>query len=246
MYHSVSFISDIATKNTYSNWHLVPSSRPTITMPYTKTTYVDIPGASGKLDLSETLTKYPIYDNRTGSIDFYVLNDWQTNEKSWVGLYEEIARFVHGKKLKMVLEDDPDHYYEGRFDVTWESDNSGKWSSVSFDYDLDPYKYRHELVEKIKRADSASIHLATNDSSLVIESMPVVPIFEISNVGSSGINIDISNEELEIDNLTKRVTTGGTFTFYDLILSNVSGNNNVVVDIVGSGRVRMYYRNGDL
>lgn len=65
MYHSVFF----GGKNTWDDWHIVPSSRPVIKPPTKKTNYLDIPGADGNLDLSEALTGYPVYNNREGSIE---------------------------------------------------------------------------------------------------------------------------------------------------------------------------------
>ena len=73
MYHSITF----GDKNTWDDWHLIPSSRPLFNPPTPKTKYQDIPGANGKLDLSEALTGYPVYDNRIGSFEFYVMNGYQ-------------------------------------------------------------------------------------------------------------------------------------------------------------------------
>ena len=245
MYHSVTMISDIGyMRNTYTDWHLVPNGRPTIVMPSVKTTYVDIPGASGKLDLSESLTKYPLYDNRSGSLGFIVLNDYQTDETSWAQLYQEIAKFTHGRKLKIYLEDDENFYYEGRVSTTWDSDSSGGWSTVSFDYDLDPYKYWHEPMTATKQTNSAGERWRFGYEQL--GSMPTIPKFAVSNVGSVGIDITLNNEELGIIDRTRHISTGGDYQFYDLILSNIHGNNVVTLDVVGSGYVHMRYTRGEL
>jgi len=250
MYHSIDFISESeVTANTYDHWHLVPSTRPTISMPPVKTSYIEIPGASGKLDLSETLTKYPIYDNRTGSIDFIVLNNYQTNNHSWLKLYEEIARFLHGKKLKMILEDDKydyyHYYYEGRFDIAWNSDNSGQWSTVTINYEVDPYKYDSQIQSLYKSGEHGSAAWNNTNHVMYVDVMPTIPTFEIANIGSSGISIDFVNEELGIDT-KKEIEDNGTYTFYDLILSNIHGNNIIDIKVVGNGTVTMNWRNGRL
>ena len=79
MYHSITF----GDRNTWDDWHLIPSTRPLFNPPDAKTHYVDIPGANGQLDLIESLTGYPLYENRTGSIEFYVANGYE----DWAVLY---------------------------------------------------------------------------------------------------------------------------------------------------------------
>ena len=147
MYHSIKFDvlsildnSVVNTYNTYEDWFLVPTSRPVITIPAPKLNMVDIPGASGKLDLSYVLTKYPLYDNRTGSISFAVLNEHPGYR--WIDIYNMIAKSINGKRVRAYLEDDLDYYYEGHWRIgNWTSNNNGSWSDISIEYEVDPYKY---------------------------------------------------------------------------------------------------------
>ena len=99
------------SSNTWDDWHLIPSSRPTISHPEVVTNYVTVPGLSGSIDLTEYLTSGPVYNDRTGSFDFYVMNGFE----SWLTIRQKIVEAVHGKRIKMVFEDDPLYYYEGRF-----------------------------------------------------------------------------------------------------------------------------------
>ena len=57
----------------WEDLYLVPVSRPVVSPPAIKTNYVDIPGSSGSLDLTEVLTGKPLYSDRNGSFDFIVL-----------------------------------------------------------------------------------------------------------------------------------------------------------------------------
>ena len=72
MYHSVTF----GDKNTWDDWKLVAAERPFVAPPTPKTNMVDIPGASSELDFSEELTGYPTYENRTGSIEFTITDQY--------------------------------------------------------------------------------------------------------------------------------------------------------------------------
>lgn len=124
--------------NTWDDWHLIPTSRPEIAPPEVYTNYVDLPGATGKLDLSEYLTGGPCYKNRSGSFDFYVENGYGL----WIDRYNEMTAFIHGKRLYMALLDEPEYYYKGRFKLEkYSSDGRSNWSTVTISYDLEPYKW---------------------------------------------------------------------------------------------------------
>ncbi len=131
-YHSIT----IGEKNTWDDWHLIPSSRPEFSTPQVKTRFIDIPGMEGGgLDISEIHSGKPVFDNRTGSLEFVVMNgygDWETR-------YAAIRDYIHGKKLRAVLDDDPNFYYEGRFAMNpWKSDKA--YSLIVINYDVSPYK----------------------------------------------------------------------------------------------------------
>ena len=131
--------------DTYADWFLIPSSRPTVAPPGGQTKFVTIPGRDGDLDLSEWLRQgRPAYGNRSGNFEFYVEND----HEFWMTIYPKLVNTLHGKKFKMVLqEDDPDYYYVGRFAVdSWKSDQN--WSSVTISYNLEPWKRRIRKVSQ--------------------------------------------------------------------------------------------------
>lgn len=131
MYHSIT----IGDKNTWTDWHLIPASRPVFVPPSVKTNYVDIPGGDGSLDLTTAISARAVFKDRSGSFTFYVANGY----KEWQEAYSEIMGYLHGKKLKAILEDDPNYYYEGRFAVNnWQSDKD--YSSITISYVVGPYK----------------------------------------------------------------------------------------------------------
>lgn len=130
-YHSIT----IGEKNTWDDWHLVPSSRPLFNAPTVKTSIIDLPGGDGAIDLTEVLAGRPTYNRRTGSWDFYVMNGYV----DWQDLYSEIMVYLQGKEFRAILDDDPGYYYIGRFSVNqWRSEPN--WSRIVIDYNVDPYK----------------------------------------------------------------------------------------------------------
>lgn len=141
MYHSITF----GDKNTWTDWHLIPETQPIVAPPAQKTNYIDIPGASGSLDMSEVLTGYPIYQNRTGSFSFIVTNNAGVtqpyfNHKKIHKVFEEIMGYLHGRSMTMILEDDPLYYYNGRFEVGEPGIEEG-FNKITINYNLEPYKW---------------------------------------------------------------------------------------------------------
>lgn len=220
MYHSVYF----GNMNSFSDWHLVPDGRPVIALPEPKEVTVEVPGGQGVIDLSETLTKYPLYGNRSGNLSFIVLNgygEWQT-------LYETISNYLHGKKVDIRLEDDPDWIYKGRCKVSWDSQNDGTWSKVTIDYTLDPFKY-------YRTTTSVSVSLASGSSYIdtrVLQndkSNPMVPTVQINSNTTTGLIFYSINPELGLTKTNTQmtpITSNGTHKLYSCVLSNMSGSNN--------------------
>lgn len=147
MYHSIT----IGDKNTFDDWHLFSPTRPVVSPPSPKTSYVDVLGMNGSLDYTEALTSTPRYNDREGSWEFIVLNPGDVPQYSiemegvhvyaWAELYSKIMKYLHGKYFdRIVLEDDPMFTYKGRLWVNeWRSDQN--WSRIVINYRLKPFKY---------------------------------------------------------------------------------------------------------
>lgn len=124
-------------KNTWKDWHLIPEKRPIVAQAGVSANYVDIPGRrKGPIDMTEYLTGRVNFGARSGSFTFIVDND----HEYWETIRSNIAEYLHGKRMKMCLEDDPGFYYEGRFSLNEYQTESWN-SSVTIDYAVGPYKY---------------------------------------------------------------------------------------------------------
>lgn len=268
MYHSITFIKSgrlissqgyisETKRNTWDDWHLIPTSRPVFNPPTVKTKYIDIPGADGIIDLTESLTGFPSYNNREGSIEFIVEN----GHKQWYNTYSEIMDYLHGQYVKAILEDDPSHYYEGRFAVNqWKSDSH--WSLITFDYNLNPYKmsvststedwewnpfdFENGVIQtdcfKDVAIDSDSYVSYGYSSNGLIGRKPVCPTFTVSSTDGNGMVIKLYNRELNI--LLDKVFPDGSTQDPEYILSNISSNNILIVSFKGHGTVSVDFRSG--
>ena len=172
MYHSITYSADgfttsNNTKNTWADWHLIPSSRPVFAQPTVNYKYVDIPGASRQLDMTDWLIGKPTYTDRKGNFEFYVaLGETEykkpTRQKpyhdalyksygNWANRRTNMATFFNGRKMYAELEDDSGYYYFGRFFLKeWKSE--AQFSKIIIEYQADPYRYKF-INGEIKAVD---------------------------------------------------------------------------------------------
>lgn len=249
MYHSITF----GDKNTWDDWHLVPSSRPLFNPPTVKTKIIDVPGANGVLDLSESLTKYPVYNNREGSIEFIVMNDyWE-----WHEAYSTIMNYLHGQTMNAIFEDDPKYYYTGRFAVNnWSSVKD--YSRITIDYNVKPFKRHTENTLETWKWDKFSFKTGivpkTIFSNIDVEGLktleftqkdyggaPICPKFIVS----TPMRMHFVNKYMEVDEVVS-LNTGVANQFEKIIfygpLVQISFlipekelmNNNKIVTSIGS------------
>lgn len=218
MYHSVTF----GDKNTWEDWRLVPSSRPLFNPPAQKVKTLDIPGGDGVIDLSQALTGYPVFQNRTGSMEFIVMNGF----KAWQMAYSDIMDYLHGQNMRAVLEDDPEYFYEGRFTVnSWKSQKD--WSRITIDYDVGPYKWsmqsstddwlwdpfnfqngvvRTRLFRDIP-VSTAKVSKELNQ--ILCGRAPVCPKITVTTTAKRGVHFQFVNTALKLD-VTKLLPDGVT------------------------------------
>lgn len=233
MYHSITF----GDKNTWDDWHLIPSSRPLFDPPEVKNHFVEIPGGDGVLDLTTALVGRPLYNNRIGSIEFYVENGF----KNWTVLYSEIMTYLHGQKMRAILEDDPGYYYEGRFSVNkWRSDRER--SIITIDYNVGPYK------RNIIGSDEDWPWDPFNFETGVIryyKNLPVNGVLSLVVIGDTmpmlpTIITSASGMSVEFEGATYTLQKGAN-TFREIVLQNgenimvFRGNGTITLSNVGGG-----------
>lgn len=239
--HGLIFIGkDSLSKHTWNDWRIVPTSRPLFLPPSVKTVLMDIPGEDGVLDMTESLTGEVHYNNRTGSMEFQV-----ENKAKWYEVYSDIMDYLHGQQMKVLLDDDQEYYYTGRFFVnTWKSNPSK--STIVIDYDVEPYKL--ERFGSLEEWEWDPFNFETGiireykelqiDGILVfqIESRrkSVVPSFIVQSVDGAGLNVEFKGNTYQLPDGTSRV----------LNINLKSGVN--VLTFTGIGMVSIDYRGGRL
>ncbi len=123
-------------KHSTRDWGVYPSTRPEIGLPEVNTNYVEIPYSNVTLDFTEVLTGFPTYRNREITWKFLYIG----KRENWSQKYSEIASDVHGKRLKIIMDEDPNYYYMGRCEMeSWESDRLA--STITIKAACEPFKY---------------------------------------------------------------------------------------------------------
>ena len=106
-------------------------------MPAPKVQLVEIPGGDGTIDLTE-INGRPAYSDRDGvQLAFDLVGG---SYESWFQKYSEFARAIHGRKVKMVLGDEPDHYYMVRLYLDGQKTNPAV-GQIILSGTAEPFKY---------------------------------------------------------------------------------------------------------
>ena len=139
MYFSLTFGTGTSTRNTWSNWNLIPDTPPIIPPPEPNRRMVDIPGRSeGPIDLSMYPFGKMTYQRITGSWTF--LADPEQDPSVRETLYNDMRQFLHGRTDRVIREEDTSHYYYGFFTV--DAPRTGKGPlQIRVSYDLEPLRY---------------------------------------------------------------------------------------------------------
>lgn len=208
----------IGTYHTYDDWGLTLVSQ-SISEATPITNYVEVPGRNGPLDYTEFFGDV-IYEQRTLSMTFVVpisASFWQT--------FSTVANAVHGHRLPVVFDTDPDWYYDGRVRVsTWEHDRG--MGTIEIEVECDPYKLKKTETVVTKTVSGTTTMTLTNSRK------PVVP--EWTSTGSVKITFN---------GRTYTIGTAGTFVIPEIQLSQ---GNNVVTLSDSTATVTATYREGSL
>ena len=212
--------SFVPIANTWTTWHLIPSSRPAVVEPKVTTNLVEIPGRDDPLDLTDYLIGRPVYGMRSSGFSFYIDN----NHENWDVIKDKITSALHGKRLKMRLEDSPEYYYEGRFTVS-KYTSGASFSSITINYQLNPYK-----IKIVPNSLTVTVSNQTKTNVISANEYPFAPIAErlsgTPTVSFGGVSKILSSGSVVLGSATP------------------NANNNLVVS--GTGSVKITWRGGTI
>lgn len=208
-----------ASVHTADDWDLIMSGK-AIGTPEPRISKVDMPDRDGEIDQSEELRGRVSYKNRALSFSFICT----AHQSTWADLREEIAGFVHGKRLKIIDPDTPNHYYIGRCTLEEPTYKGAAIMFLEVTVDADPYRLSNTETKVSKSVSSGST------VSLINSIMPVVPTITVS-----------ANMTIKFGSFSTSLASGSTYRVPEITLEN--GTNTISVT-AGSGTITFTYRQG--
>lgn len=204
--------------HSYNDFSLILTSK-TIGQPVIKTEYVEVLGADGQLDLTDAFGDVK-YNNRKLTFVFSIKED----KEDYLTVYSGILSNIHGKKMKIVLDDDPNFYYIGRVNVS-DYNSSKRIGNITIEVDAEPYKYK-QIFTIVTRTVSGTL---TVDYPNLRKQ--VIPKF----VTNAAVTITYNGN-------TYTISGSGTHIIPNIIFKR--GINTLT--LTGTASVAVHYQEGDL
>lgn len=130
----------VGDEHTLHDWGAVITNTDVIGMPEPQTIVLDVPGRSGRLDLSEVLTGDISYGNREIKMELAA----EVDTERWIEMCLHIFNKYHGRNVQVIFDEDPTFYYFGRVSVT-DPRRQRRAGQMVLTVDAEPFKY--ELAE---------------------------------------------------------------------------------------------------
>ena len=201
-----------------ADWGIVTGFK--INTPNVKKKTYDIPGRHGKIDASEALTGYPIYDDR--NIEIYVFVKEKTADE-YQRIYDDIFKFCHGKVEKIVFPFDAEYYYKGRLSV-YVSQKDLYSATVTISAECYPYA----LKENLTSVDISSTTGEERTVQLLNSGMPTKLFIE-------------TNNDITIKRKNKISVYNGSTVIYEPLLID-----DEEITVSGIAEARIYYQEGKI
>lgn len=203
--------------HSYDDLQLILTSKQ-LGSPAVKENKIDIPGADSALDLTDFFGE-PKYNDTVHKFEFSTM----VPHKEFPTQFSRIKNAIHGKRLRIILDDDPAFFYWGRCKVSAFTSAKGI-GTVSVECDCEPYKY------KVSKTIVSATVSGTQAIALTNSRKRAVP--EITTTATMTIAFDGGSA----------TANAGTFTIPELEL--VEGEN--VITVTGTGTITFTWQEGDM
>ncbi len=203
--------------HSYVDLHLILNSKE-IGSPETKVNKIDIPGGDSSLDLTDFFGE-PKYEDLTHKFNFSTI----VPQAQFLSLFSTVKNALHGKKMRIILDDDPLFYYLGRIKVS-SFTNEKNIGIISIECDCEPYKYKLAKTEVSVAVSGTKAITLTNGRKRAVPEITSTASMTISFGGHTW------------------ASASGTFTLPELEL--VEGEN--IVTVTGTGTITFTWQEGNL
>ena len=209
-----------------------------IPQPKPKTNLISIPGASGSIDLSE-ITGQVSYEERSGLSLEFILHDG--SYETFAQATTEIAMWLHGKKLKVIPDNDLGYYYMCRLTLDPKKTNQ-VLSTIALAGTAEPFKYDITASDEdwlwdpfdfetgvIRELGDITINGENRSVTILGGGMPTVPEFIVTE--SANLTVVHAGK-------AHHMFLPGTYRFPAIKV----GEQDVTLQFEGSGKLAIRYR----
>lgn len=194
--------------HSYDDLHLILASKE-IGAPTVKTMKIDVAGADGSLDLTDYFGE-PKYGNVIHKFQFSTIG----SQSEFPATFSAVKNALHGKKMRVILDDDSHFFYVGRLDVSSFTSSKGI-GKINIEADCEPYKYKAAKTVVSRAVNGTDTIVLTNSRKravpeVVIEAESSLNIgYQVGNVWDLGSG-SYTLPELELVEGENAVTVTGT------------------------------------
>lgn len=229
-----------ATYHSLTDWGLAISNNNYIGEPEMVTNYVEVAGRNGLLDLSEAVTGFPTYTSRKIHIEVGGKED----RMDWDGIISNLRNQVHGRKCKIIFDNDPNFYWLGRVTLD-DFDRVRELGTFSINMKADPVKYAvtssnepwlwdpFDFEEGVITYSDEEVN--NNTITIPAGNIAVVPSFVVRAIYSESLTMQIGSK---VKNLVV-----GTNRFPDI---RIYGETETEIKFTGHAHLSIVYRGESL
>lgn len=206
--------------HSYNDLNLILNSKE-LGSPEVKVREIDIEGADSSLDLTDFFGEAK-FENLTHKFNFSTI----VPHKQFPSLFSTVKNALHGKKMRIILDDDPLFYYMGRIHVSGFA-NEKNIGIISVECDCEPFKYKLEKTVVSRAVSGTQTITLTNGRKRAVP--------EVRIEATSSIRIEYQGSNIWD-------LGSGSYTLPELEL--VEGANAVTV--TGTGTITFTWQEGTL
>ena len=153
----------VGDEHTLRDWGAIITNTDVIGMPEPQTILLDVPGRSGRLDLSEVLTGDVSYGNREIKMELAAEKD----SEGWQEMCLHIFNKYHGRNVQVIFDDDSAYYYYGRASVT-DLKRLRRAGQMVLTVDAEPFKYELAETNVTYSASTASLSGTLSNGRMMV------------------------------------------------------------------------------
>ena len=207
--------------HSYKDFRMLMQPGKEIASPAVKVRKIEIEGADSALDYTDFFGE-PKYEDMTHKFNFATI----VPEGEFLSLFSTIKNAIHGKKMRIILDDDPLFFYMGRPYVS-QFTNERNVGIIHIEVECEPYKYKLEKTVVSKAVSGSTTITLTNSRKRA------VPEVQIETEGSLNIVYQVGN-----------IWDLGSGSYMLPELELVEGDNTVTVS--GTGNITFTWQEGSL